>query len=157
MSVKVVRGEVTTNSLNYKLGSETIVKGGLIRIDSSGNIVLPEATGVGAIHGIALAGSADADYSAGDKFPIALFDKDTEFAIPCEASTAAEDYTVGVSYGLNVNSGSETINLDETSGILQVIGVPGDDQQYNPDVDDTVNEGNIYVKLAQATLDGRAA
>lgn len=160
MSVRVVRGTVTTNSLNYELGGGTaFAKGDLIRITADGEIELADATAAGAIHGMALAPSTD--YSVGDKVPVALFNKDTVLAVPTEAGNAPDDYTVGVAYGLVVTSGAQTMDLDVTSGgVLMVVGKQGDDQSFNPDVDDAVTTGDgnpIYVQLTQATLDGRIA
>ena len=159
MSVKVVRGQVTTNSLNYKLGAGTaFIKGDLIRITANGEIELADAgTSAGGIHGIALAPSTD--YSDGDKgVPVALFDNGTVLAVPTESGNAPEDYTVGVSYGLVVTYGSQTLDLSETSGSLLVVGLMGDYQAYDPYVDDTEDGTQyVYCQISQANLDGRIA
>jgi hypothetical protein len=157
MGVKVVRGAVTTNSLNYKRGGGTsFVKGDLIRITANGEIELADAVAAGCIHGMALDNYAD--LTDGDKTSVALFDKDTVLAIPTEAGNAAADYTVGVAYGLVVTSGAQTTDLDVTSSaVLMVVGVPGDDQSFDPNVDDTAHGGDIYVQISQAALDGRIA
>jgi len=161
MAIKVVRGSVTTNSLNYGLGGGTaFAKGDLIRITSNGEIELADAAAAGAVHGIALAPSTD--YSDGDKgVPVALLNNETVLAVPCEADNAPDDYTVGTAYGIVVTSGAQTMDLSNTTnGIMRVVGKQGDDQSFNPDVDDAVTTGDgtyIYCSISQANLDGRIA
>jgi hypothetical protein len=161
MSIKVVRGSVTTNSLNYSLGGGTaFATGDLIRITANGEIELADAAAAGAVHGIALKPSTD--YADGEKgVPIALFDKDTVLAVPCEAGNAPDDYTVGIAYGIIVTTKAQTMDLSNTTnGIMLVVGKQGDDQAFNPDVDDAVTTGDgtyIYCSITQANLDGRIA
>lgn len=159
--IKVIGGSVTTNSLNYTLGGGTaFAVGDAIRITSNGEIELADASTAGAAHGIALADSTD--YSDGDKgVPVALFDNGTILAVPCEAANAADDYTVGVAYGIIVTTKAQTMDLSNTTnGIMLVVGKPGDDSWFDPDVDDAVTTGDgndIYCMITQANLDGRIA
>lgn len=158
--IKVVGGNVTTNSLNYTITATSTAfnTGDLIRITAAGTIELADASGAGAVHGIALGDSSD--YSAGDKIPVGLFDNSTILAVPCASSFAPDDLTVGLSYTITPTTKAQALTTTTTNGIMLIVGKQGDDTWFDPDVDDAVTTGDgnsIYCMITQANLDGRIA
>jgi hypothetical protein len=154
--VKVVSGDVITNSNTYATGSTTWNAGDLVRIDTVGTVELATTTAAGGIHAIALGDSAD--YAAGEKVPLAMLKSDTILAVPTEAGNAPEDYTVGVGYGLVVTTQAQTADLSATTGQLICVGKQSDDLWFDPDVDETEDGTQyIYCRVSQVNLDTRAA
>jgi len=156
--IKVVSGSVETNSLNYSLGGgAAFAKGDLVRITLGGEI---ELATVKDFQAIALADSTD--FSDGDKgVPVAVLNADTVLQVPCEAANAPDDYTIGENYGLVPTTKAQTLDLsDTTNEALQIVGKMGDDQWFDPDVDDAVTTGDgnsIYCKVVPAVLATRSA
>jgi hypothetical protein len=169
MAVKVVRGSVETNALNYKLAAtQTIAKGDLVRITSAGTIKLAAGdTGTaGAIHGIALKNGAATGVTseetkvAGDLFPIAVINAETVLAIPLPAATdfnALSTTGRGLLATITPTTQAQRIIDATASGIVRIVGIPTDDQSFNPDVGNTVDGGDVYVKVEASVLAGRAA
>jgi len=169
MAVKVVRGSVLTNSLNYKLAAgQTIAKGDLVRITSAGTIKIAVGTTAtaGAVHGIALkngattAVAATETVGAGELFPIAVINADTILAMQLPAATDFDALgTTGRGLLATFTPTTQAQRLIDavTSGVLRIVGVPSDDQSFNPDDSDTTDGGWVYVTVEQSVLVGRAA
>ena len=167
MSNKVVRGTVLTSALNYKLAStQTIAKGDLVRITSAGTIKIAggDTDTAGAVHGMALKNGAasgvtsDETKVAGDLFPIALFNGETQIAMSLPAGVSVNTGTVvkGQTYAITATTQAQAITATTTKGIATVVGYPSDDD-VNPATGDGVAAGDVYVQFAQSILDGRSA
>lgn len=156
--IKVVSGNVETNSQNYTVGGGTaFLTGDGIRITTDGEIELCDPTAAGSLHGIALADSTD--YADGDKVPVALIDSSTVMAISCEAGNAPDDYVVGGTYGIVVASGAQTADLSATTGQLIITGKQEDDSWFDPNVSDSTDgvDQFVYCRVSQANIDTRIA
>ena len=155
----VVGGSVITDSINHTLaGSQSFKEGELIRLTNAGTIAVAalDTDTAGAVHGIALANAAD--YSAGDQFPVALFNKDTQIMIQLASGKDENDVAVGEVSTLAVSSNYWTYTDTSDKGIVRVVEKPTVTSWFDSDTfaaDD--DAGAIIVSVLDSVLQGRAA
>jgi len=156
---EVIRGQVVVKDNTYKLAANggAFKQGELIRITASGTIEVAklDSDATGPVHGMALANSAD--YTAGDFFPVALFDGSTELAIQLAASTDQNDIAIGSSYVLAVASNKWTMTSTTNKGIAQVCDKESQSAWFDPKAEASVDMSRVIIKFTQANLDGRGA
>jgi hypothetical protein len=159
----VYKGIPTRSEREYTVkAAESFKRGELVRITTSGTIAVAGAdTDVGGPHGIALADAADyltGGVNAGQKFPVALFNKDCVLGIQLMAGKDQNDVTVGVAYTLAVASNYWTLKQDVTTkGNAVVVGKSSNDEPFNPQADASLDRSIVYIKFTQASLDSRTA
>lgn len=139
----------------------TFTAGDLIRLTTGGEIKVAatDTDTAGAVHGVSL-------YTVGTEVnedaPVLMFGVDTIVSIPCADTVAPEDLSKGSTYELETSGGVWAITSTTTKGIATVVGYasdgqPWDDRTGSFDEDEAVNNNRVYVKFAQAILDGHAA
>jgi hypothetical protein len=158
MNPTVVRGDVVTNAINYKLAAtQTFKAGELIRLTSAGTVKVAalDTDTDGAVHGIALADAAD--YTAGDVFPVALFNQDTVVAIQLASGKDQADVAVGEISILAVASNHWTYADTAAKGIARIVGLPSQDEWFNSEMATSEDMAPVYVQFPNSVLQGRAA
>jgi hypothetical protein len=151
-------GGAVEERLDY-VGGEAAVAGDLIRINTSGEVVLAEINTAGAVHGITLYDVADDDAQA----PVLLFAPDTVVSIPTIDTVAPEDLSKGTSYTLEKGTnGVWAVTSTTTNGVALVVsyaddGTPWSDRYGSFDQDSATDNNRVDVRFTAATLDAHVA
>lgn len=162
----VVSGSVVTIDRTHKpKDSEAFKKGELIRISTTGSIVVASEDGDdknGPVHGIALADAADyigngTGPHKGRYMPIALFTPETVIGIQLAAGKDQTDVDVGSKYTLAVASNKWTVTDTTANGIAMVVEKSSQGQWFDPAAQADLDRSIVFVKFATALLEGRDA
>jgi hypothetical protein len=159
----VYKGMPTRSEREYTVkASQSFKAGELVRITTSGTIVVAaiDSDTTGPVHGIALADAATyltGGAKAGEKFPVALLNKDCVLGIQINGANAQSAFTVGVPYKLDVTSNKWSLTTTTEKGIAMVVGKSSNDEPFNPQAGATLTRSIVYVNFTQAQLDARGA
>lgn len=168
MNPEVLRGQLVVKDNTYKLAAgQSFKKGELIRITNAGTIKVAggDSDTAGPVHGIALANAAttavpaEQTFGAGDFFPVALFDKDTEILIQLAAGVDQNDVTIGT---LTTLDGATTSNKwvatnTATKGIAMIVDKESQQAWFDEKANASVDRSRIVIKFSQANLEARSA
>lgn len=163
---EVLRGQLVVKDNTYKLAAgQTFKKGELIRITSAGTIAVAaiDSDTTGPVHGLALANAAttavpaEQTFGAGDFFPVALFDKDTEILIQLASGVDQNDVVIGTTSALAVASNKWTATNSATKAIVMIVDKESQQAWFDPKAEASVDRSRIVVKISQANLEARGA
>jgi len=140
--------------------SATFKKGELIRINTSGQVVVAalDSDTDGAVHGMAL---ENVDVATTDIIPIKLFSADTVLRIQLNTGTPA-DVSKGTKVALANSSNKWAATATTTKGIASIVAYEADSNPFSDatgayNTGSDVTYGFIRVKFAQAILDAYSA
>ena len=163
-SVVVPGGAVMVENTYKGDGSTTLAAGDLVRINTSGQIVLAQQAiaAAGDIHGMVVGSDYASTAATTSQFVTILkFDADTELEIQLYAAAGTDaqpqDVTVGVGYRLKRNSaGIWSVDVANADGSAIVKAIPNESKWFDPDYDKDKDFGIVRVGFTKATLDGYA-